>query len=60
MARSARRRRLPGNAVNLAEGVNGVLMAALADGQPHRYKDLKRIVADAGIRHKVGPVQSFN
>jgi hypothetical protein len=37
-----------GNATNINEGISGVITRLLADGEPHRYRDLKRAVAEAG------------
>ena len=34
--------------LNTEEGVNGVITRVLADGEPHRYAELKRTVAAAG------------
>jgi hypothetical protein len=33
---------------SLEGGVNGVILRALEDGQPHRYGDLRKVVAAAG------------
>ena len=41
-------RRDPGYPFNLTDGVNGVIMGVLADGEPHRYIELKAAVTGAG------------
>ena len=45
MKRAPRKRGYP---INLNDGVNGVIMGVLADGQPHRYAELKVAVTAAG------------
>lgn len=44
MKRAARSR----GGLNLDEGVNGAIMRVLADGEPHRYAELKSAVNAAG------------
>jgi len=36
------------NGINLAEGVNGVILRAFDDGEQHGYGELKRLVSAAG------------
>ena len=38
-----------GVALNIAQGINGAIMAVLADGQPHRFRDLGASIAAAGF-----------
>jgi len=38
-----------GRGPNLDRGANGAILAVLADGQPHRYRDLKKAVIAAGL-----------
>lgn len=49
--KAAKQKRAPrraGYALNIVDGVNGVIMAALADGEPHRFQALANLVAEAG------------
>lgn len=47
--KQVRHRRKTG--LNLQEGVNGVLMAVFADGQPHKATEFKEPVTAAGYSH---------
>lgn len=38
-----------GKTINVVDGMNGVIMRTLADGQPHRYADLMRAAEAAGF-----------
>ena len=49
MQRTAKRApRRQGMTVNLVNGVNGYIMRALADGQPHPFSELQHIIGAAG------------
>jgi hypothetical protein len=40
--------RVAGYPINVDEGVNGIIMRTLADGKPHRFKDLGAAIAAYG------------
>jgi hypothetical protein len=49
LAAPSRAKRGDAGLTNLEEGVNGLIMRTLADGQPHRYRELKANVAKGGF-----------
>lgn len=46
--KNKRARAPPGFPINLEDGVNGVIMGVLADGQPHRFKEFGKASAAQG------------